>query len=117
MLTKLRQGGAFETLADQYSEDPNYSSGGSLGTFKSGEFLPEVEKAIANLKVGETTPIVRSRMGFHIVKLTNKKITPDPKFEKVKESIKAKILETSFKRQMKLWLQAKHDESFIRINE
>jgi Parvulin-like peptidyl-prolyl isomerase len=117
VLTKLRTGGTFETLADQYSEDPNYSSGGSLGTFKSGEFLPEVEKAIANLKVGETTPIVRSRMGFHIVKLTNKKITPDPKFEKVKEGIKAKILESSFKRQMKLWLQSKHDESFIRINE
>jgi peptidyl-prolyl cis-trans isomerase SurA len=117
VLTKLRQGGTFETLADQYSEDPNYSSGGALGSFKSGEFLPEVEKAIANLKVGETTPIIRSRQGFHIAKLTNKKITPDPKFEKAKEGIKAKILETSFKRQMKLWLQSKRDESFIRINE
>ena len=37
--------------------------------------------------------------------------------QKVKEGIKAKILESSFKRQMKLWLQTKHDESFIRINE
>ncbi|MGZ3768437.1 MAG: peptidylprolyl isomerase [Bdellovibrio sp.] len=115
--SKLRNGESFENLAQQYSEDPNFSAGGNLGTFKSGEFLPEIEAAISNLKVGETTPIVKSRMGFHIVKLTGKKLTPDPKFEKAKESIKAKLLEASFKRQLKSWLETKREEAFIRINE
>lgn len=117
VLGKLRGGESFDTLAQQFSEDPNFSSGGSLGTFKSGEFLPEIEEAISNLKVGETTPVVKSRMGFHIVKLTGKKLTTDPKFEKAKEAIKARLLETSFKRQLKTWLQNKRDESFVRINE
>ncbi len=117
VLAKLRNGESFETLAEQYSEDPNFSSGGTLGTFKSGEFLPEIEEAISNLKVGETTGIVKSRLGFHIVKLTGKKLTTDPKFEKAKERIKAQLLETSFKRQLKFWLQNKRDESFVRINE
>lgn len=117
VLAKLRNGEGFETLADQYSEDPNFSSGGTLGTFKSGEFLPEIESAIANLKVGETTGIVKSRLGFHIVKVTGKKLTADPKFEKAKERIKSQLLETSFKRQLKFWLQNKRDESFVRINE
>lgn len=116
-LGKLRGGEGFDTLAQQFSEDPNFSAGGSLGTFKSGEFLPEIEEAISNLKVGETTPIVKSRMGFHIVKLTGKKLTTDPKFEKAKERIKAELLEISFKRQLKNWLQSKRDEAFIRINE
>ncbi len=84
----------------------------ALGTFKSGEFLPEIESAISNLKVGETTPVVKSRMGYHIVKLTGKKLTTDPKFEKAKEAIKARLLETSFKRQLKTSLQIKRDESF-----
>ncbi|WII73005.1 peptidylprolyl isomerase [Bdellovibrio sp. 22V] len=117
VLGKLRTGDSFDNLAQQFSEDPNFSAGGSLGTFKSGEFLPEIEEAISNLKVGETTPIVKSRMGFHIVKLTGKKLTPDPKFEKAKERIKAQLLEASFKRQLKSWLQSKRDESFVRINE
>lgn len=117
VLGKLRSGENFETLAQQYSEDPNFSAGGALGTFKSGEFLPEIEEAIASLKVNETTPIVKSRMGFHIVKLTGKKLTTDPKFERAKEKIKAQLLETSFKRQLKNWLQNKREESFIRINE
>lgn len=116
-LGKLRSGESFETLAQQFSEDPNFSSGGNLGTFKSGEFLPEIESAISNLKVGETTPVVKSRMGFHIVKLTGKKLTTDPKFEKAKDRIKAQLLESSFKRQLKSWLQSKRDESFVRINE
>ncbi len=116
-LSKLRSGQNFEALAQQYSEDPNFSSGGSLGTFKSGEFLPEIEASISSVKVGETTPVVKSRMGYHIVKLTNKKITTDPKFARSKDAIKARLLEASFKRQLKQWLQSKRDESFIRINE
>lgn len=117
VLVKLRGNENFESLAEQFSEDPNFSSGGSLGTFKSGEFLPEIEEAISNLKVGETTGIVKSRLGYHIVKLTGKKLTTDPKFEKAKERIRAQLLETSFKRQLKFWLQNKRDESFVRINE
>lgn len=117
VLGKLRNGENFDTLAEQFSEDPNFSTGGNLGTFKSGEFIPEIEAAISNLKVGETTQIVKSRLGYHIVKLTGKKLTQDPKFEKAKEKIKAQLLEASFKRQLKIWLQNKRDESFVRINE
>lgn len=116
-LGKLRAGESFENLAQQFSEDPNFSAGGSLGTFKSGEFLPEIEEAISSLKAGETTPVVKSRMGYHIVKLTGKKLTTDPKFERAKEPIKAKLLEASFKRQLKSWLQGKREESFVRVNE
>lgn len=117
VLSKLRQGGNFETLAQQYSEDPNFSSGGNLGTFKSGDFLPEIENAISSLRPGETTPIVKSRMGYHIVKLTSKKLTTDPRFERAKEGIKSQLLEKNFSRQLKLWLQGKKDEAFIRIND
>ncbi|WP_413585858.1 peptidylprolyl isomerase [Bdellovibrio sp. HCB274] len=117
VLSKLRSGENFETLAQQFSEDPNFSSGGALGTFKSGEFMPEVEEAISNLSVGETTGIIKSRMGFHIAKLTGRKLTSDPNFEKQKDRIKAQLMETSFRRQLKLWLQNKRDDSFVRINE
>ncbi len=116
-LEKLRAGESFEALAEQYSEDPNFTAGGSLGSFKAGEFLPEIESSIQSIGIGETTPIVKSKMGYHIVKLLSKKVTTDPRFERDKERIKAQILETSFKRQLKLWMDAKKDDSFIRINE
>lgn len=114
---KLRQGKTFETLAEQNSEDPNFTTGGLLGTFKSGEFMKEVEDSIQNLNPGQTTGLVKSRMGYHIVKLLGKKLTTDPKFEREKERIKSGLFEQNFKRQMKNWLQSKREEAFIRINE
>jgi len=117
VLQKLNAGENFETLAEQNSEDPNFTSGGVLGTFKSGEFLPEIEASIQNLNPGQTTGIVKSKMGYHIVKLLSKKLTSDPKFEKEKEKIKSDLFEQNFKRQMKNWLLSKREEAFIRINE
>jgi peptidyl-prolyl cis-trans isomerase SurA len=117
VLDKLRAGESYETLAEQNSEDPNFTSGGVLGTFKSGEFMKEIEDSIQNLNAGQTTGLVKSRMGFHIVKLLNKKLTTDPKFEKEKEKIKSALFEQNFKRQMKNWLISMREESFIRINE
>lgn len=117
VIEKLRAGESFEALAEQYSEDPNFTAGGNLGTFKSGEFLPEIENSIQSVNEGETTQIVKSRMGYHIAKLLSKTITTDPRFEREKDRIKAQLLEASFKRQLKVWLDAKKEDSFIRINE
>lgn len=116
VLDKLKEGNSFEALAEQYSEDPNFSAGGLLGTFKTGEFLHEIEEAIARLEPNQLTGIVKSRMGYHIVKLLTKKMTVDPKFEKDKEAIKSQLMEANFRRQLKIWLISKREDSQIRIN-
>lgn len=113
---RLENGENFETLAEQLSEDPNFSAGGLLGTFKSGEFLKEIESAIAPLQPGQTTRVVQSRIGFHIAKLIGKKLAADPKFERERDAIKARLMDAAVQRQFRLWLQTKKDDSFIRIN-
>lgn len=115
-LTKLRQGEKFETLAGEVSEDPNFSSGGYLGTFKAGEFLKEVEDAVISLNVDDYSQVVKSRMGFHIVKLLSKKETPDPQFLREKDRIKGKLMSLAFRRQVIIWFQNKRDEAYITIN-
>ena len=115
-LTKLRQGEKFETVAEQSSEDPNFSTGGYLGSFKSGEFMKEIEEAITPLNVGDYTSVVRSRMGFHIVKLLSKKETPDPQFLREKDRIKGRLMSAAFRRQVIIWFQNKRDEAYVKIN-
>lgn len=115
-LNRLNGGGNFEALAQQFSEDPNFSSGGLLGTFKGGEFLKEIEEAITSLSGGQTTRIVRSRIGFHIVKLISKKVAPDPRFQREKDRIKTRLIEQAIHRQFRVWLQAKKEDAFIRVN-
>lgn len=117
VLRRLNAGENFESLAEQFSEDPNFSAGGLLGTFKSGEFLKEIESAVAGLQPGQTSRIVQSRIGFHIVKLIGKKIASDPKFDREKDQIKARLMDQAVQRQFRIWLQTKKEDSFIRINK
>ena len=114
---KLRSGESFDVLAEQHSEDPNFSPGGVLGTFRAGEFGKEMESAVAKINPGETTPVVHSKGGIHILKLISKKIVSDSKFEKEKEKIRSQLFEKAFQKHFKNWLEAKKEESFIRINK
>lgn len=117
VLEKLSSGGTFETVAEQSSEDSNFSNGGYLGSFKSGEFNKEIEAAVMNLKPNEISGIVKTKQGVHIIKVLSKSVTTDPKFEKEKAALKAQLMEANFRRQLKIWLQTKREDSQIRINE
>ncbi|MBY0452410.1 MAG: peptidylprolyl isomerase, partial [Bdellovibrionaceae bacterium] len=86
---RFRNGDSFETLANQLDETPGSNADGVLGTFKTGEFIPEIEKEIASLNDGQVSRVTQGPNGFHIVKLLTKKSIPDPQFLKVKESIKS----------------------------
>ncbi len=115
-LSKVKGGESFETVAEQFSEDPNFTTGGLLGTFRAGEFSKELEAAVQNLAVGELTGVVKSRAGLHIVKVIAKKVITDPAFEKEREKIRSEIFEKAFQKNFQVWLENKREESFVRIN-
>ena len=115
-LQKLKAGEKFEVVAEQYSEDPNFASGGLLGTFKNGEFSKDLEVAVQNLSVGQNTGLVRSKQTFHIVKVLAKKVISDPAFEKAKEVLRGELFEKSCQKNFKSWLDGKREEAFVRIN-
>ncbi|NUM59569.1 MAG: peptidylprolyl isomerase [Bdellovibrionaceae bacterium] len=114
---RLKKGEKFEALAEQFSEDADFSQGGLLGTFKAGDFSKEIEDSIKNIDVGEVTPVMKTKQGLHIFKILEKKSVKDPKFEKEKATITSSLVEKNFKRQLKIWLQSKKDEAFIRVNK
>lgn len=117
VLAKLRRGENFDSLAEQNSEDPNFTTGGLLGSFKAGEFSKDLEDAVKNLSQGEYSGVVKSKGGIHILKLISKKVVNDPKYEKSREPIRGQLLEQRLGSVYQAWLNQKHDEVFIRINE
>lgn len=110
-----KDGQTFETLANSYSEVSGDHKDGFLGTFKAGEFIPEIEKVIQTASVGEVTKPIQSKQGFHIIKVLDKKNSQDPRFLRVKEQIKAQLVEKNFKRQLKNWFESKKQDSYIKI--
>ncbi|MDC0743822.1 thioredoxin domain-containing protein [Polyangium mundeleinium] len=65
---RLQAGARFDDIVAQYSDEPGAAQrGGDLGTFPKGAMVREFEDAVLNLGVGETSGIVESPFGFHII--------------------------------------------------
>ena len=117
VMNKLEAGKeSFEKLASQYSEDPNFSQGGLLGSFKAGEMIKEFEKGIAGLDAGQTSGVIKTRFGFHVIKVLKKTLVSDPAMEAQKQQIYAVLYSEAFNRQFRKWLDRKRDEAFVKIN-
>ena len=72
-LAELRKGAEFAQISAQYSDAPDALQGGNLGWRPSGRLPAIFLEALNVLKAGETTDILRSANGFHIVKLLDKR--------------------------------------------
>lgn len=117
VLAKIKEGIPFEKLVSQYTEEINFSSGGSLGTFKAGEMSGEIEKAVSPLKSGEVSGVVRTRLGYHIFKLNKKTLIDNPALAEQRAKLRNELFQVSFNKQLKTWIEQKRSEAFIRINE
>jgi len=70
MQDSLKQGWKFEKLAAKVSEDAGSASdGGLLPWFERRRFVQPFENASFELKLGQTSGIVRTPFGFHLIRL------------------------------------------------
>jgi peptidyl-prolyl cis-trans isomerase D len=73
LLKQLKGGAKFEDVAKKYSEDPGSSNvGGSLGWIGKGQMTAEFEKAAFSLPKGQTSDVVKTLDGFHIIRVDDK---------------------------------------------
>jgi peptidyl-prolyl cis-trans isomerase SurA len=115
VLQKLRAGGDFATLARQYSDGPSADQSGLLGTFRAGELLPGFEEAAAKLKPGEISDIVRTRIGFHIIRVESRKDGGHQPFEAVREEIKSELLQTKTEQKYQEWLESLRQSAYVKV--
>ena len=73
ILQKVKAGEKFELLAKNYSSDVSASQGGDLGWFSRGDMVKSFEDVAFSLPIGETSDIVETQYGYHIIKCIDKK--------------------------------------------
>ncbi|MHB8172829.1 MAG: peptidylprolyl isomerase, partial [Nitrospirota bacterium] len=96
---KLDKGASFERMAKEKSTDPSASRGGNLGWFGKGMMDPDFEKAAFSLKkVGDISEPVKTKFGWHIIKLTGKKAASVRPLDQVKAAIEQKLMQDKQKK-------------------
>jgi peptidyl-prolyl cis-trans isomerase C len=88
-LSRLKAGEDFQKVARELSDDEETAKdGGDLGYFMEGSFIPEFDKAVANLKPGEyTAEPIKTKFGYHIIKVEDRRAAKPPKFDDVKAQL------------------------------
>ena len=85
----LKNGAVFETLVAKYSDCPE--NGGDLGYITRGQMVEEFEDVVFNLGVNEASDVFRTRFGFHIAKLYDRKPAVIPAIKEVKKQVVSEL--------------------------
>lgn len=73
VLKEVKAGKDFAELAKQHSTDPGSGpKGGDLGFFQQGQMVPPFDKAAFSMKPGETSDLVESNFGVHIIRVADR---------------------------------------------
>ena len=105
VLAEARRGVDFVALARTYSDDSSASEGGDLGYFSRGEMDPALGEMVFSLSKGEISPVVRTRYGFHVLKVEDVQQGTTKGLDKVKEEIISQV-----RREKAQYLAAIHAE-------
>lgn len=80
LLARVKKGEDFNAIASQFTEDASREQGGDLGWFTKGKMDPDFERIAFGLQKGQTSDLVKTRFGFHIIKLDDRRMAkPEPK--------------------------------------
>ncbi|MDO5693396.1 MAG: peptidylprolyl isomerase [Pseudomonadota bacterium] len=90
---------SFEELARQHSQDDSATDGGDLGWVPPGQFVPEFEQAMNNLREGEVSEPVVSRFGVHLIRVDGRReqvLTADEQRQLARNMLREKKAQEAF---------------------
>ena len=112
----LEQGKTFTIVAKEFSEDSKTSEkGGDLGFIMKTQTLPEIARTMKKLEVGETSTVIESSIGFHIIQLMEKKESQAIALDKVKSEILNHLLKIETEKKLDNYLSGLRKKSAIKI--
>ncbi len=111
---RLDNGGKFEELARQFSEDGSANNGGDLGWVNPGDTVPPFEKAMNDLGLGEISEPVLSPFGWHVIQVIERRqqdMTKEASRLKARQEIRARKAEEAYQD----WIREMRDRAFVEL--
>ena len=88
---KIIAGEPFARLAGDYSDSGSKANGGLVGPLAKTDLSEELQQAVAGLKTGGVTPVLRTSRGYQIIKIENLQETTTKSFEEARSDIADRI--------------------------
>jgi peptidyl-prolyl cis-trans isomerase SurA len=111
----IMKGESFDLLTAKYSQGPAAAQGGDVGFIEKGTIIPEVEEVAFNLPLEQVSEVIESSMGFHIIKVVDKKGAGLKPINVVREEIKTKIEEEKLDKKFDEWISSIRAKSHIEM--
>ena len=112
---RVLAGEPFELLAVKYSQGPGAAQGGDIGFIEKGTIIAAVDSVAFNLPMEQISEVIESGIGFHIIKVVDKKGAGLKPIAAVREEIKAKIEDEKLEKKYEEWITSIRKKSFIEI--
>ena len=113
----LDQGGDFAELARQKSIDASAVRGGDLGIFQKGQFVPEFEQQVLQMKKGEIRGPVKTQFGYHIIRLDERMEGRLREFQSVKTLAQERLINDRRTKAFKAYVVKLKGNVKIEVNE
>jgi peptidyl-prolyl cis-trans isomerase SurA len=95
----------FIELAKKKSEGPSAADGGDLGFFRRGVMVPEFERAAFNLPVGGISDPIRTKFGWHVIKVEERRAVAAKSFEEIKDQLRNRMLAQQLEKYTEQYVQ------------
>ncbi len=114
-LKRLKAGEDFAKVAREVSTDPSADRGGAIGEVTKGDLsdIPEFEAALFSLKPGQISGIVKTKIGFHIIRKAGEIKLPAQAFDQAAVQIH-RVLE---KKKFDEWVEKSKKEQKVWVDE
>ncbi|MFA5908969.1 MAG: peptidyl-prolyl cis-trans isomerase [Vicinamibacterales bacterium] len=110
---KIVAGEPFARLAADYSDSGSKANGGLVGPLSKADLSEELQKAIAGLKAGGLTPVLRTTRGYQIIKVEALQDSTTKPFEEAKSDIADKIANEKRKVEFDKFLEKLRTDAII----
>jgi peptidyl-prolyl cis-trans isomerase C len=115
--TRVKGGEDFAKVAKELSEDPgSKETGGDLNFFSKDKMVPEFADAAFALKKDAISDPVRSKFGYHVIKVTDRKDGGTVKLEEVKPRLVAFLQKQEQQKAMAKMLQDLRAAADVKVN-
>ncbi len=113
---KRVQGGEdFAAVAKEMSDCPSKANGGDLDFFSKGQMAPAFENAAFSMQPGQTSDIVETEFGYHIIKVTGKKDASTMSFDEVKPKIEQYLKREKMTKEYSQYVEALKSKAKIEV--